>query len=70
VAGKIDLDDVLFAISLDSIGKQNDPSEANLYAHVSRPPKEGQASYEFLRVSLNLITSTVFHYDNIFFYKN
>lgn len=51
MAGKIDLDDVLFAISLDSIGKSDDLNEPSLYAHVSRPPKEGQASYEFLRVS-------------------
>ena len=50
MAGKIDLDDVLFAVSLDSLGKSNDPSEPNLYVHVSRPPKEGQASYEFLKV--------------------
>lgn len=50
VAGKIDLDDVLFAVSLDSLGRVNLPEDANLYAHVSRPPKEGQASFEFLRV--------------------
>ena len=50
MAGKIDLDDVLFAVSLDGIGKNNGPNEPSLYAHVSRPPKEGQASYEFLKV--------------------
>lgn len=53
VAGKIDLDDVLFAICLDSLGKASQLSEeihdGGLFMHVSRPPKEGQASYEFLR---------------------
>lgn len=52
MAGKIDLDDVIFAICLDSIGKPMssiEPNETGLYAHVSRPPKEGQASFDFLK---------------------
>lgn len=52
MAGKIDLDDVLFAICLDSIGKPMsgiDSQETGLYAHVSRPPKEGQASFDFMK---------------------
>ena len=55
VAGKVDLDDVLFAICLDSIGVASssgeDSTENSLYVHVSRPPKEGQATFEFLKVS-------------------
>lgn len=43
--GKVDLDDVAFALCLDSIGKSE-----NLYMHVSKPPKENQAAYEFLKV--------------------
>lgn len=52
-AGKVDLDDVLFAICLDSIGVAStsgeDSTENSLYVHVSRPPKEGQATFEFLK---------------------
>jgi hypothetical protein len=53
VVGKIDLDDVLFAISLDSLGKpiQSEEGASNgLFMHVSRPPKEGQQTFEFLKV--------------------
>ena len=49
VGGKIDLDDVLFAVCLDSLGKINDNGDDGLYMHVSRPPKDGQASYQFLK---------------------
>jgi len=49
ILGKIDLDEVLFAICLDSLGK-NSKEESNLYMHVSKPPKEGQPSHEFLKV--------------------
>ena len=47
--GKIDLDDVLFAICLDSLGKANENGDAGLFMHVSRPPKEGQSSFQFLK---------------------
>jgi hypothetical protein len=57
IGGKVDLDDVLFAICLDSLGRSNDPSDdTGLYMHVSRPPKEGQASSHFLS-SLQLTTN-------------
>lgn len=52
MAGKIDLDDVVFAICLDSLGKST--NDADLYMHVSRPPKEGQASFEFLKSFENI----------------
>lgn len=45
LAGKIDLDDVQFAICLDSLGK------SGMYAHVSRPPKEGHALFELLNMA-------------------
>jgi len=46
VAGKIDLDDVLFAVCLDSLGRPMAEGQSGLYAHVSRPPKEGQATFD------------------------
>lgn len=56
MAGKIDLDDVQFAICLDSLAKpmtgleENEFNQKNgLYAHVSRPPKQGQSTFEFLQ---------------------
>ena len=51
VAGKIDLEEIEFAICLDSIGR-SDISDENvgLFMHYSKPPKEGQASYDFLKV--------------------
>ncbi len=53
MAGKIDLDDVLFAICLDALGKpillENENLESGIFAHVSRPPKEGQAMFEFFK---------------------
>lgn len=42
------MDDVLFAICLDSLGKTNE-NDDGLYMHVSRPPKEGQSAYQFLK---------------------
>ena len=51
--GKIDLDDVLFAVSLDSLGKQivkDESAHDGLFMHVSKPPKEGQPAYEFSKV--------------------
>jgi hypothetical protein len=57
VVGKIDLDDVLFAICLDGLGKQilsNEYSLDGLFMHVSRPPKEGQPTYELLKVMFEL----------------
>jgi len=51
VAGKIDLDDVEFAICLDSIGRSDEgDNQSSLYMHFSKPPKERQASYDFLKV--------------------
>ncbi|RNA32274.1 nicalin-1-like isoform X3 [Brachionus plicatilis] len=51
--GKIDLDDIQFAICLDSLGKStqisDDVEDGGIFMHVSRPPKEGQASFEFLK---------------------
>lgn len=53
LAGKIDIDDIQFAICLDSLGKSSylseEVSDAGLFMHVSRPPKEGQATFEFLK---------------------
>ena len=53
MAGKVDLDDILFAMCLDSLGKPMTDSEnelhTGLYAHVSRPPKEGQATFDFFK---------------------
>lgn len=52
MVGKIDLDDVLFAICLDSLGKpiRVEESQHNgLYMHVSRPPKEGQPTFELFK---------------------
>lgn len=52
MATKIDLDDVQFAICLDSLGKpmsNQETEQSGLYAHVSRPPKQGQPTYEFLQ---------------------
>ncbi|CAF0765035.1 unnamed protein product [Brachionus calyciflorus] len=53
LAGKIDLDDIQFAICLDSLGKatrlSDEIADGGLFMHVSRPPKEGQATYEFLK---------------------
>lgn len=52
MAGKIDLDDVQFAICLDSLAKPmsgQDEQQTGTYAHVSRPPKEGQPTYEFFK---------------------
>ncbi len=45
MVGKIDLDDVLFAICLDSLAKND-----GLNMIASKPPKEGQPTYEFLKV--------------------
>jgi len=45
VVGKIDLDDVLFAVCLDSLAKND-----GLNMIVSKPPKEGQPTYEFFKV--------------------
>ena len=53
VTGKIDLDDVVFAACLDSMGRSistEEGEEAGLIAHVSRPPKEGQALHSFLSI--------------------
>lgn len=58
--GKIDLDDVQFAICLDSLGKSTPISDqvkdGGVFMHVSRPPKEGQASFEFLK-SMETVTN-------------
>jgi hypothetical protein len=52
IVGKIDLDDVVVAICLDSLGKSASNNEnSNLFMHVSKPPK-GQAALEFLNVGL------------------
>jgi hypothetical protein len=53
VVGKIDLDDVLFAVCLDSLAKNN-----GLNMIVSKPPKEGQPTYEFLKVLTNAFSVT------------
>ncbi len=50
ILGKIDLDEVAFAICLDSIGKSSINGASNLYMHVSKPPKEGQPSHAFMNV--------------------
>lgn len=47
MVGKIDLDDVVVSICLDSLAKASLSSASSLFMHVSRPPKEGQASHEF-----------------------
>jgi hypothetical protein len=74
VIGKIDLDDVLFAISLDSLGRpiQSEDSLSNgLLMHVSRPPKEGQHTFEFLRVSIiSSLTQFLSNIRSWFFIKN
>lgn len=51
MAGRIDLDDVEFAICLDSLGRSEpgDGGKPGVYMHYSKPPKEGQASFEFLK---------------------
>ncbi len=54
ILGKIDLDDVVFAICLDSLAKSSNKGESNLYMHVSKPPKEGQSSHEFLNVKFSI----------------
>ena len=61
------MDDVLFAICLDSIGAASssgeDSTENSLYVHVSRPPKEGQATFEFLKASfIQTFYSVVHHF--------
>lgn len=60
MAGKIDLDDIQFAICLDSLGKStplsDDLRDGGLFMHVSRPPKEGQATFEFLK-SLEVVAN-------------
>lgn len=86
VAGKVDLDDVQFAICLDSIGKVSLVSQENneeeegeevkesgsvrneenqLFVHVSRPPKEGQATFDFLRSLERVANKTSTRYDMI-----
>lgn len=54
------MDDVQFAICLDSLAKSTQISEqvndGGVFMHVSRPPKEGQASYEFLK-SMESVTN-------------
>lgn len=58
--GKIDLDDIQFAICLDSLGKSteisDDEQDSGVFMHVSRPPKEGQASFEFFK-SMELVAN-------------
>ena len=52
MVGKVDLDDVLFAVCLDSLGRRVQGEEVahdGLFMHVSRPPKEAQPSFEFLK---------------------
>ena len=52
MVGKIDLDDVVVAICLDSLGKlSSNDGNSSLFMHVSKPPK-GQAALEFLNVGL------------------
>jgi len=63
MAGKIDLDDVQFAICLDSLGKpmtglDNEETKSGLYAHVSRPPKQGQTTFEFFKNIENAANSS------------
>ncbi len=41
----MDLEDIVFAISLDSIGNGDE-----LFMHVSKPPRENQQAFEFLNV--------------------
>jgi hypothetical protein len=65
VGGKIDLDDVLFAICLDSLGKANENGENGLFMHVSRPPKEGQPSFQFLKSIEDAANRTNTHFDLI-----
>ena len=62
---KIDLDDVLFAICLDSLGKpiitDTDSHASNgMYAHVSRPPREGAATFEFFKKMEELAVNSSF----------
>ena len=47
VFGKIELEDIAYAISLDGIAKGDE-----LFMHVSKPPKENQQAFEFLNVIL------------------
>ena len=41
----MELEDIVFAISLDSIGNGDE-----LFMHVSKPPRENQQAFEFLNV--------------------
>ena len=52
--GNIDLDEIALAISLDSLARSPISPKSALHMHVSKPPKEGQAAYEFLKVTLSL----------------
>jgi hypothetical protein len=75
VAGKIDLDDVLFAICLDSLGKatalSNEINDGGLFVHVSKPPKEGQPAFEFLKVRIqsDLEFQTILSYIFLIFFR-
>ncbi len=40
----------MFAVCLDSLGKANDDGKDGLYMHVSRTPKEGEASFLFSKI--------------------
>lgn len=59
MVGKIDLDDIVFAVCLDSLGKasilSDEIADGGLFMHVSKPPKEGQASFEFLKVRASIV---------------
>ena len=51
--GNIDLDEIALAISLDGLARSPISPKSALHMHVSKPPKEGQAAYEFLKVTLS-----------------
>lgn len=66
MAGRIDLDDVEFAICLDSLGRsESDDGKPGVYMHYSKPPKEGQASYEFLKSFEKVANRTNFRFETV-----
>ena len=67
VAGRIDLDDVEFAICLDSLARpvSSENGKSGLFMHYSKPPKEGQASYEFLKSFEKVANRTNFAFDTV-----
>ncbi len=65
MAGKVDLDDVLFAVCLDSLGRPTPDAHTGLYAHVSRPPKEGQPGHELFKALQQAANASGAHFEMV-----